>query len=121
VVSALKAGTIDYGWEYRSVAVQNGLKFVDLPEAYDLSSVAMADTYRTVQIGPVASPTAATPIVYAVTVPTTAEKPELGIDFVKLMISPEGQAIFMANGQTPIAPAQGSGTVPDALKSLVTV
>ncbi|MDD1661535.1 MAG: tungstate ABC transporter substrate-binding protein WtpA [Methanomicrobiales archaeon] len=124
VVAALKAGTIDYGWEYRSVAVQNGLKFVDLPEAYDLSSVAMASTYAKVQVktvkGTTESTYVATPIVYGATVPTSAEKADLGIDFVKLMIGSEGQAIFTADGQVPIAPAQASGTVPDALKPLIT-
>jgi tungstate ABC transporter binding protein WtpA len=125
VVSALKAGTIDYGWEYRSVAVQNSLKVVDLPETYDLSSVAMADTYAKVQVktvkGTTESTYVATPIVYGATVPASAEKPDLGIDFVKLMIGPDGQAIFTGDGQVPLAPAQGSGSVPEALKALITM
>jgi tungstate ABC transporter binding protein WtpA len=125
VVSSLKAGTIDYGWEYRSVAIQNGLKFVDLPEAVDLSSLDHAKDYAHVQVETMKGSQKilypGTPIVYAVTVPTSAEKPDLGVAFVKLLIGPDGQKILSDDGQVPITPPMAYGTVLDDLKPLVTM
>ncbi|WP_163340357.1 extracellular solute-binding protein [Desulfopila sp. IMCC35008] len=36
LVELLKSGELDYGWEYRSVAVQHGLRFVELDDAVNL-------------------------------------------------------------------------------------
>jgi len=36
LVQMVQAGGIDYAWEYHSVAVQNNLKFVEMPEEIDL-------------------------------------------------------------------------------------
>ena len=47
LVQMLESGGLDYAWEYRSVAAQNNLKFIELPEAIDLSSVKYADDYAT--------------------------------------------------------------------------
>lgn len=108
--SALEIGEIDYFYIYRSVAVQHGFEFIELPEAIDLSSIDYADNYSRVQVE-MASGTIAigSPIVYGVTVPKNAENPELGIEFVKLLLGETGQEIFVENGQPPIVPAQVGG------------
>ncbi|MHC1626512.1 MAG: tungstate ABC transporter substrate-binding protein WtpA [Methanoculleaceae archaeon] len=123
LVQMLQSGGLDYAWEYRSVAVQNGLEFIELPEEIDLSSVEYADNYATVQIetrkGDTTTLHRGSPIVYGVTVPEIAEHPDLGLEFVEMLIGPTGQEILTAEGQPPITPPGGYGSVPDALRSLV--
>lgn len=123
LVQMVQAGGIDYAWEYHSVAVQNNLKFVELPEEIDLSAVKYADNYKTVQTkaikGNGTTNYVGSPIVYGVTVPKIAEHPDMGLAFVEMLIGPEGQAILTADGQPPVVPAGGFGTVPPALTPLV--
>ena len=38
LVSLLQTGHMDYAWEYRSVAVQHGLKYIELPEQINLGN-----------------------------------------------------------------------------------
>ncbi|MDD3858083.1 MAG: tungstate ABC transporter substrate-binding protein WtpA [Methanoculleus sp.] len=123
LVKMVKSGDLDYAWEYRSVAVQNDLSFLELPEEIDLSAVAFADNYATVRTeakkGDGTALYAGSPIVYGVTVPKIAEHPDLGVAFVEMLINATGQEILAADGQPPIVPAGGYGSVPEALQSLV--
>jgi len=119
LVQMLDAGGLDYAWEYRSVAVQNGLNFIELPEAIDLSSVEEADTYKKVQIDCVGGMKTGKPIVYGVTVPSNAENPEVALEFVKMVAGETGQKIMEAQGQPPIVPANGFGNIPEDLTDLV--
>ncbi len=121
LVQMVQAGGLDYAWEYRSVAVQNDLKFVELPAAIDLSSVEYADTYATVQEECGGQVRTASPIVYGVTVPTNSENPELGIEFVKMLVGETGQEIMSGQGQPPIVPAEGFLDVPADFGSLIVV
>lgn len=120
LVQMLDSGGIDYAWEYRSVAVQNGLNFIELPEAIDLSSVTYADDYATVKVDTAGGMMTGKPIVYGVTVPNNAENPDAGVAFVKMLLGTEGQTIMNGQGQPPIVPAGGFGNVPAALKELTT-
>ncbi|MHC1595359.1 MAG: substrate-binding domain-containing protein, partial [Candidatus Syntropharchaeales archaeon] len=85
---------------------------VDLPEEIDLSSVEYADLYKKVKLqtadGKIKT---AKPIVYGITVPQNAPHPEIGLEFVKFVISANGQRIFESMGQPPIVPAVGEGEV----------
>ncbi|HPJ73518.1 MAG: tungstate ABC transporter substrate-binding protein WtpA [Methanoregulaceae archaeon] len=123
LVQMVQAGGIDYAWEYRSVAVQNGLKFIELPEQIDLSAIEYADNYKTVKVKSVKGDDVTyytgSPIVYGVTVPKIAEHPEMGLEFVKMLIGPVGQAILTSDGQPPIIPAGGYGDVPAELSGMV--
>ncbi|MEG3056284.1 MAG: tungstate ABC transporter substrate-binding protein WtpA [Methanoculleus sp.] len=123
LVQMVQAGGLDYAWEYRSVAVQNDLQFIELPEEIDLSAVEFADNYATVQTeakeGDGTTLYVGSPIVFGLTVPKIAEHPDLGIAFAEMLISTTGQEILVADGQPPIIPADGYGNVPDVLKPLV--
>jgi molybdate/tungstate transport system substrate-binding protein len=125
LVQMVQSGGLDYAWEYRSVAVQNDLKFLELPEAIDLSSVDYADRYATVQTeakkGNGTTLYVGAPIVYGATVPNIAEHPDMGLAFVEMLIGQTGQDILTTDGQPPIVPAGGYGSVPAELQSLVTV
>lgn len=120
LVAFVEEGGLDYAFEYRSVAVQHNLAFVDLPLGIDLSVVEYADTYRKVKVElATGSVQTGTPIVYGITVPTVADNPGGGIEFVKFVIGEPGQQIFADNGQPPIVPPAGSGNVPEELAGIV--
>ena len=120
LTALVEMGGLDYYFIYRSVAVQHGLSSVDLPEEIDLSSVKHADFYKKVALQTVDGKTkTAKPIVYGITVPTNAPHPELGLEFVKFVISYDGQNLFGNLGQPPIVPAKASGNLPEELDSSV--
>jgi len=121
LVQMLESGGIDYAWEYRSVAVQNNLKFIELPVEIDLSSSQHADTYAQVQINCISGVSKGTPIVYGITVPLNAEHPEYGEKFVEMLITQTGNDIMASEGQPPILPAGGYGTIPDGLLPYVEI
>ncbi|MDN7025599.1 tungstate ABC transporter substrate-binding protein WtpA [Methanoculleus sp. FWC-SCC1] len=93
LLSLIDAGGIDYAFEYRSVADEHGLLQIDLPPEIDLSDAAFADTYRSVVVklgfrrfSSVGDTRVGQPIVYAVTVPATAEHPEEAASFVAFVL-----------------------------------
>jgi len=110
LIALLESGDMDYAWEYRSVAVQHGMKFVELPDEINLSLVEHTDFYSqaTVEIAGKEPGTTMTmvgkPIVYGVTIPRNAPSPDLALEFVKFLVGPEGQAIMEQMGQPPIVP-----------------
>ncbi len=126
LIALLESGDMDYAWEYRSVAVQHGMKFVELPDEINLSMVEQADFYSqaTVEIAGKEPGTTMTmtgkPIVYGVTIPRNAPSPELALEFVKFLLGPEGQAIMEMQGQPPIVPpvAGDVDAVPDELENV---
>ena len=128
LIALLESGDMDYAFEYRSVAVQHGLKFVELPEEINLSQVKQADFYKQakVQVSGKEPGTTITktgkPIVYGVTITRNAPNPGLAVAFVAFLISPEGQAIMEQQGQPPIVPpfaCTGRDKLPASLQALV--
>ncbi|HEX3012296.1 MAG TPA: extracellular solute-binding protein [Syntrophomonadaceae bacterium] len=124
LTSALQAGTIDYAFEYLSVAKQNGFKYVTLPEQINLSSTQYADLYKNAKVT-TAGTTAGTtveqigqPIVYAITIPKNAPNAKLAEEFATMMLGAQGQAIMEKAGQIPITPVQFNDVskVPAVLK-----
>lgn len=127
LIALLESGDMDYAWEYWSVAVQHGMKFVELPDEINLSMVEHADFYSqaTVEIAGKEPGTTMTmvgkPIVCGVTIPKNAPSPELALHFVEFLIGPEGQAIMEEQGQPPIVPpvADDRNALPAVLQTLV--
>ena len=110
LIALLESGDMDYAWEYRSVAVQHNMKFVELPDEINLSLVEQADFYSqaTVEIAGKEPGTTMTmtgkPIVYGVTIPKDAPSQELALEFIQFLLGTEGQAIMAEQGQPPIVP-----------------
>ena len=122
LITGLEAGNLDYAWEYRSVGAQNaadGVKFIELPAAIDLSSVDYTDEYAKVQINTGGGVMKGKPVVYGVTVPTNADQTEAGTEFVGMLLGTTGQQIMTEAGQPPIVPAGGFGDVPAVLQAFV--
>jgi molybdate/tungstate transport system substrate-binding protein len=127
LIALLESGDMDYAWEYRSVAVQHGMNFVELPNEINLSMVEQADFYSQASVDIAGKEPGTTmtmvgsPIVYGVTIPRNAPNPALALEFVKFLLGPEGQAIMEQQGQPPIVPPVSADfdMLPDALKDVV--
>lgn len=126
LIALLESGDLDYAFEYLSVAKQHGLKYVELPAEIDLSSVEFEDFYATAEVevtgkepGKMTTLTGA-PIVYGLTIPKNASRPDLAVVFLKFLLGKNGQVVMERNWQTPVVPAVASdkNKLPVELKDL---
>jgi molybdate/tungstate transport system substrate-binding protein len=125
LTALVQAGELDYSWSYVSIAKTSGLRYVTLPPEVDLSDPKLADWYSHAAVRlPGASRAGkdsvefrGEPIVYALTIPTSAPHPQTAEAFVHFVFSPEGQAILKANGFTVLEKPLlgGSGKPPTGL------
>lgn len=111
LVALLETGAIDYAFIYRSVATQHGLDFLALPDEVNLSRPDLAGEYGRVRVAQSAdraertTQVVAGPIVYGVTIPSSARQPELAGRFIELILSERGRRIMEESGQRPLSPA----------------
>lgn len=122
LIGLLEAGELDYLFIYRSVAEQHHLPFVILPDEINLKSAKYKDFYKQATYdvngkkpGEKITKTGK-PMVYSITIPSTAKEIKGAELFVKFVLSAEGQKIMTDNGQPSINPAQITGEIPDFLK-----
>lgn len=115
LLALLQSGELDYIWEYRSVARQHHLKFVELPMQINLGDPDLAGLYRQVSVqlpGRHPGTTVAVhgaPILYAATIPSTSSDQAGGLAFLRKLVSPDGQAVLRRNFQLPLTPARLEG------------
>jgi len=121
LISALQLGQIDYLAIYRSDALQHHFHFLDLPAKIDLSDPRDAALYATAVAKTKGGDLAGTPIVYAATIPNTAEHSALAEAYLRLLLGPKGQAVFKKNGFGTVAPAYAVdvAAMPPSLQPLV--
>jgi molybdate/tungstate transport system substrate-binding protein len=123
LLAALQSGQIDYLAIYRSDALVQHLRYIALPAQINLSDSAMAAAYAkvTIRAGSLGNLTAK-PIIYGLTIPSTAPDAALGQKFVSFVLSPQGQAIMSDNGFVVISPALAGGqaSIPASLRSRTT-
>ncbi len=111
LIALLQSGNMDYAFEYRSVAVQHGLRFVELPDEINLSRAEYAEFYAKARVEVSGKEPGTTitktgkPIIYGVTIPKNAPHPTLAAEFVAFVIGPKGREILSQLGQPPIVPA----------------
>ena len=122
LISLLEAGVIDYAFEYRSVAVQHGLKFIELPPQLNLGDPKYKDFYSKVIVYILygiekEKEIPGAPIVYGLTIPATVENYEDAIRFLKLLLSEEGRKVFESCGQPFLEKIFSEGEVPGELAS----
>lgn len=96
VIRAIKEGKADAGVTYYSAAVaaRNDLDIIRFP-----ASVNVSDKIRN-----------------AAAVPGGARNEKMAVEFVKLLLSEEGQSILKETGQPPVVPAIRKGDVPAELR-----
>lgn len=131
LVERLKDGTMDYAWEYRSVAVQHGLEFVELDDHINLGDYAMDPFYKMAQVevtgakeGTTITRTGAS-ITYGVTLLDKAPNPEAATLFLAYLFDPKGGLqVLESMGQPPFVPVRApsramKAAMPAALQGLV--
>ena len=126
LIALVESGSLDYAFEYRSVAVQHHLNYVELPPQINLGDTRYSNFYSKVIVYILAGskderaiPMA--PIVYGVTIPKVAQHKALAIKFLKMLLSSEGRGVFEENGQRFLPEPLGYGAVPGDLLEYVKV
>jgi molybdate/tungstate transport system substrate-binding protein len=112
----LKTGNMDYAWEYLSVAVQHGLKYLTLDPHINLGDYRYDDFYAqaAVQVTGKEPGSMITKkgqsVTYGVTLLRDAPNREAAVAFLRFLLDPEqGLNILNDMGQPPFVPAR----VPD--------
>jgi molybdate/tungstate transport system substrate-binding protein len=120
LISSIQSGDLDYAFEYRSVAVQHNLTFIELNDAINLcqqgkignTNITYEDFYKGASIEIVKEPgppptyktESGKAIVYGITILKNAQDKNLATEFVALLLSEEGQDVMEINGQPFIQP-----------------
>lgn len=132
LISLLETGTLDYAFEYESVARQHAaanpiFKWVELPKKVNLSQMENAEYYAQAQVDTAGSNPGETvtrtgdPIYYGITIPKSAENPELAIEFLKYFFDKEGGLKVLQDNGQPVPETievKGEG-LPEELQALL--
>jgi molybdate/tungstate transport system substrate-binding protein len=133
LVSLLQTGNMDYAWEYRSVAVQHELKFVELPDQINLGNYTYDNFYNqaTVKVTGKKPGTFLTmkgkSCTYGVTLVKNAPNAKATIAFLQYMLDPHGGLkVLQEMGQPPFIPCSVptgvmKSSLPRPLQNLVEV
>jgi len=110
LIALIESNAVDYMFQYKSVAIQHNLKYIELPDNINLGNPLKNNIYNSVSL----DITGSTPdsrikvtgeyINYSLAVLKNAPQSEPAIDFVSFLLSDEGMEIFRRNGQEPIIP-----------------
>jgi len=110
LVALMESNVIDYMFQYKSVALQHHLKYIELPKDINLSDPTKGKIYSTVSTEVAGNKpgnrmkVTGDYINYSVTIIENAPQKEEAINFLAFMLSAEGQEIYRKNGQEPIIP-----------------
>ena len=113
LVSLLKTGNMDYAWEYLSVAVQQDLNYLELPEEINLGNYHYDDYYKQAKVK-VTGKKPGTWITltgksctYGITLLKDAPNPEAAVAFLEYVLDPNGGLkILKEMGQPPFIPCR---------------
>lgn len=115
----LESGGLDYAIYYQSIASTADMPFVDLQPHVDLSKATnrYANHYAKAEVETDSGTFIGAPIAYGVTVPSVAEAPGRGAQWVEYFATEPGREILRNNGLTPVdpvsVPESGRDAVPD--------
>ena len=103
LIGLLQAGELDYIWSYESMARAQGLQYVQLPDAIDLSSPADSAFYATASVkvrgrGTDSVTFRGRPIVYAFSIPAGAPHREVAERFALWLASADGRRVLRTEG-----------------------
>ncbi|MCD6562251.1 MAG: tungstate ABC transporter substrate-binding protein WtpA [Deltaproteobacteria bacterium] len=115
LIALLKTGNMDYAWEYLSVAVQHGLKYIKLPDEINLGNYKKDNLYRQASVK-VTGKKPGTWITikgksctYGITILNNAVNREAATAFLNYLIDPNGGLkILKEMGQSPFIPCRVS-------------
>ncbi len=127
LIPLLQTGDLDYAFSYLSIAIQHGLKYIQLPDEINLSDPTYADLYQDAEVvldgkepGEFIT-RRGEPIIYGVTIPASAPNPVLAEEFLIFLFSADGRKILEEQGQLVLVPPLSSqaGMLPAGIKDLV--
>jgi molybdate/tungstate transport system substrate-binding protein len=133
LISMMESGNMDYAFEYMSVAVQHGLKYVTFDDHINMGNYAMDPFYKTAVVKVTGKKPGefvevkGSSITYGVTMIESAPNPEAAEAFLAYLLDEKGGlAILKAQGQPPIFPANVAtqemhAALPASLGALVKV
>jgi molybdate/tungstate transport system substrate-binding protein len=110
LVALLESNAIDYMFQYKSVAIQHGFKYIELPGEINLSDPTKNIIYSGVSTEVSGNkPGTKMKVVgdyinYSLTILDKAPQKELAVKFIDFLLSPVGSDIFKRNGQEPLVP-----------------
>lgn len=110
LVALIEANAADYMFQYKSVAIQHNLKYIELPDNINLGDPWKNNIYSSVSLDIIGSAPNSTMTVtgeyinYSLAVLKDAPQSKAAVDFVSFLLSNEGMDIFRRNGQEPIIP-----------------
>ena len=111
LIPLLKMEELDYIFDYSSLAIQQGLRVIDLPPQIHLGDPKLADLYKTVSVEIPGEKPGTTkkiegsPIVYSIARLKDAPNPIAAQAFADFILGPQGRAIMAEMGMTPLAVA----------------
>jgi molybdate/tungstate transport system substrate-binding protein len=125
LIALIETGVIDYMFQYKSVAIQHGLNYLELPDEINLSSPDMKEHYASVSyMIPGDTPGSRSEIrgdyiCYSGTVLDNAPQKELAVKYFMFLLSEEGRRIFTESGQEPLTPVVtgDAAAMPPSLQS----
>jgi molybdate/tungstate transport system substrate-binding protein len=127
LVALLESGSIDYMFQYKSVAIQHNLKYIKLPVEINLSDPSQNENYKTASLEVIGSKPGTKMLVkgdyinYSLTILKQAPQMDEAMKFVEFLLSPEGTEILTSSGQKALVPAiyEKSDKVPSRLQKYV--
>ncbi len=133
LLSLLQTRNLDYAWEYRSVAIQHGLRYLSLPDEINLGDHRFDSRYATATVSVAGKSPGTMNVIkgesctYGVALVKDAPNPAAAVAFLRYMLDPrKGLAIFRDAGQPPITPCRvrdenAMRNLPRPLQKYVTV
>ncbi|WP_050048219.1 extracellular solute-binding protein [Halanaeroarchaeum sulfurireducens] len=117
-------GKLDYAIYYQSISSQNDLPWITLQPEVDLSmaTTEYAEHYAKATVETASGDFTGAPIAYGMTVPTVAEAPERGAQWVEFFGSDAGRTLLENKGLQPVdpivVPQDGADAVPDRVRAV---
>ncbi len=124
LIALLESGGLDYAFEYKSVAIQHNLNYVELPDKINLGNPSYDKFYSRVSVDILIGTDREkkifmSSIVYGITILDNTANKELAIKFIKLILSDEGRKIFKSLGQAELSKIIYNGNIPPELEEYV--
>ncbi len=122
LVGRLESGQLDAGFFYLTEVLDQRLPYLALPARVNLGDPAMARAYaQATYRDPAGQVHRGAPILYTITIPSTARNPSGAVRFVQFLYGPAGRRILSAHGLLRVRILAGGDprAVPAPLRPLV--
>jgi molybdate/tungstate transport system substrate-binding protein len=127
LVALIESNAVDYIFQYKSVAIQHNLKYIELPVDINLGNPLKNDIYNTVSLDVTGSSPGSKITIkgeyinYSLAVLKDAPHSAEAVDFTAFLLSRKGMEIFKKYGQKPIIPfsTEAPDKLPGKLRELL--